>query len=151
MTLTSKLTQTQFGAIVGISQPTVSDLLKRGVLTPGSTGQQWITEYCAHLREIAAGRASDGDHDLVAERARLAHHQANIAELQEAATRKTLIPADQVRAKWQDMTAAARARLLALPTRIASSCAGKEPADIEREARALVYQALEELARGDGT
>lgn len=108
--------------------------------------------YIRHLREQAAGRASseDGEYDLVAERARLAHHQANIAALDEDVKRKTLIPADQVKSKWQDMKASARARLLALPTRVAASCVGREEVEIERMARDIVNQALDEMARGDG-
>lgn len=111
-----------------------------------------VTPYCAHLREQAAGRASseEGEYDLVAERARLAHHQANIAALDEDVKRKTLIPAEQVKAKWQDMKASARARLLALPTRVAASCVGREEVEIERMAREIVNQALDEMARGDG-
>lgn len=110
------------------------------------------TAYIRTLREHAAGRASANEDgfDLVAERARLAHHQANIAALDEDVKRKTLIPAERVKEKWQDMKAAARARLLALPTRLAASCVGLEETDIERTARVIVNQALDELSRGDG-
>ena len=106
--------------------------------------------YIRHLREQAAGRASseDGEYDLVAERARLAHHQANITALDERRKRGELIPANEVRAKWQDMIGAARARLLALPSRIAAACVGREEMEIERNAREIVHEALSELARG---
>ena len=101
-------------------------------------------------REPAATCDDRDGFDLTDERARLAHHQANIAALDEDVKRKVLIPAEQVRAKWQDMLASFRARLLALPTRVAASCVGLDEAQIEKAARELVHQALQELARGDG-
>ena len=135
-----------------MSQPATSVFCK-------AAGINWKTEsldaireaYIRNLREHAAGRSSDDStYDLTGERARLAHHQANIAALDEDVKRKTLIPAEQVRAKWQDMLASFRARLLALPTRIAASCVGLDEPSIERAARELVHQSLDELSRGNG-
>lgn len=42
---------------MGITQQAVSDLQRRGVLKLNVTGQAWLIDYCAHLREEAAGRA----------------------------------------------------------------------------------------------
>lgn len=106
--------------------------------------------YLRRLREKAAGRSSDGEFDLTTERARLAHHQANIAALDEDVKRKTLIPADLVKQKWQDMQASARAKLLSLPTKVAASCVGLPEIQIEATARGIVNEALDELARGNG-
>ncbi len=86
------MTQAQFGGIVGISQPAVSDLLGRGVLTDGADGGQWLREYCGHLREIAAGRAAAGELDLAGERARLAKEQADKIAMQNAERRGELAP-----------------------------------------------------------
>lgn len=110
-----------------------------------------VRPYCAHMREIAAGRSSEKcEFDLTAERARLSHHQANIAALDEEVKKKTLIPAEHVKARWSDMLAAFRARMLALPSRMASSCVGMTEAQIEREVRDGISLALDELTRGDG-
>ncbi|WP_164963965.1 terminase small subunit [Rubrivivax sp. JA1026] len=51
------LTQSQFAELVGITQPAVSDLQKRGVLKANATGRTWLLAYCGQLREEAAGRA----------------------------------------------------------------------------------------------
>lgn len=84
-----------FGEIVGISQPAVSDLIKRGILTDGDVASNWLIAYCSHLREQAAGRAgSDGSLDLVSERARLAKEQADKVAFQNALTRNQLAPVD---------------------------------------------------------
>lgn len=57
--LLSSLTQSEFGELVGISQPAVVGLLQRGVLVDGCSGQDWLIAYCDHLREIAAGRGGE--------------------------------------------------------------------------------------------
>jgi phage terminase Nu1 subunit (DNA packaging protein) len=90
--LSSIATQATLGKIVGISQQTASDLLARGVLTPGATLGQWLIEYCSHLREIAAGRATDGSIDLPTERARLAKAQREGQEIKNDVARGAYAP-----------------------------------------------------------
>ena len=100
------------------------------------------------LAEI--GIAQDGTaYDYEAERARLTHHQANNAALDEAQKRAELIPAEDVAREWADMVSRARAKLLGLPSRLAAhamTCSAVREA--EEFARAEVYAALSEL--GDG-
>lgn len=92
--LDESLKQAEFGRLVGISQQAVSDLLSRGVLQPGQPGREWLTAYCGHLREVAAGRQGEEEtgFDLVAERARLASEQADKVAMQNAVTRRELAP-----------------------------------------------------------
>jgi phage terminase Nu1 subunit (DNA packaging protein) len=85
-------TQAEFGAVVGISQQAVSDLVAREVLKPGASVGVWVVAYCSHLREMAAGRAASGDLDLAGERARLAKEQADRIAMQNQVTRKELAP-----------------------------------------------------------
>ena len=59
------------------------------------------------------------DLDLGEERARLTHHQANIAELDESVKRGELIPAEVVERVWSDMIASFRAKILSIPTKAA--------------------------------
>lgn len=49
-------TQEEFGELVGISQQAVSNLVKRGVLKPGQTGQHWLDRYLSHLRQVVIDR-----------------------------------------------------------------------------------------------
>ena len=90
--LQAPITQAAFGRLVGISQQAVSDLLRREVLQQGQSGTAWLTRYCAHLREQAAGRAAAGDLDLAAERAALAREQRDRIAMQNAVTRRELAP-----------------------------------------------------------
>jgi len=59
--LESVCSQTEFGALVGVSQQAVSEMLARGVLTAGQSAAEWLLDYCANLREQAAGRGADGE------------------------------------------------------------------------------------------
>jgi terminase small subunit / prophage DNA-packing protein len=90
--LSHQLSQTAFGELVGISQQAVSDLIARGVLAVGSSGGAWLLAYCSHIREIAAGRATNGDLDLATERARLAREQADKVAMQNAVMRREYAP-----------------------------------------------------------
>lgn len=91
--LDAKMRQAEFAGLVGISQPAVSSLVARGILVAGMTGRQMLLAYCGHLRETAAGRASEEEGlDLIAERARLAKEQADRIALQNEVTRRELAP-----------------------------------------------------------
>ena len=140
-----RLTQSDFGETVGISGPAVSDLVKRNIIDLKKGKERSIVDYCAHLREKAAGRSGLGDFDLTEERARLSHHQANIAALDEAVKEKTLIPAEVVASEWQHIFGNIRARLLSVPTSLAASCAHATREQVQEKAQELIKQALEEL------
>lgn len=91
--LTRPMKQAEFGALVGISQPAVSDLVRRRVLPDNASGDEWLLAYCDHLREVAAGRGGDNALELAAERARLAKEQADKIAMANAVTRGELAPA----------------------------------------------------------
>lgn len=61
MNLDAPCTQREFGDLVGVSQQAVSDMLSRQVLEPGQPLRDWLSLYCSHLRETAAGRGADGE------------------------------------------------------------------------------------------
>ena len=88
--LSSPTTQEQFGELVGVSQPVVSDLLTRGILLAGQPAATWLRTYTKHLREQAAGRGADGE--LARERARLAREQADRVAMDNAVNRRELAP-----------------------------------------------------------
>lgn len=67
-------------------------MVKHCVIIPGQSGGAWLKDYCAHLREMAAGRAASGDLDLATERAGLARAQREKIEMQNAVTRGELAP-----------------------------------------------------------
>lgn len=78
--------------MIGVSESAVSGMVKRVVIIPGQSGGAWLKDYCAHLREMAAGREASGDLDLATERAGLARAQREKIEMQNAVTRGELAP-----------------------------------------------------------
>lgn len=53
-----RCTQAAFGKMVGISQPAVSGLIKKGVLHPEGTALAWLRDYQANLLHQIAYRGS---------------------------------------------------------------------------------------------
>lgn len=107
--LSHKFTQQEFADVVGIQQSRVSHLFSRGVLVKGVTLGEAVHAYCAHLREVAAGRKGESGLDLPSERAALAKAQRERVELQNQVTRGELVPLvllEQVLAKTASKVAA---------------------------------------------
>jgi phage terminase Nu1 subunit (DNA packaging protein) len=71
---------------------------------------EWRVRYIRHLREQAAGRATEGDLDLATERARLAKEQADKIGMQNAITRRELAPSYLL----EEVLAAAGAKVAAI-------------------------------------
>jgi phage terminase Nu1 subunit (DNA packaging protein) len=92
MMLSGYCTQQEFGNLVGISQPAVSDLITRSVLQPGHSTGQWLHWYCAHLREQAAGRGGDGE--LAANRAEESRVRKELLEIKLAERRREVAPVE---------------------------------------------------------
>ncbi len=90
--LSKPMTQAAFGALVGVSQQAIGNLVGRGVLDMGMSGQETLLAYCSHMRETAAGRAAGGDLDLAGERAKLAKAQRERIDMANAVTRGELAP-----------------------------------------------------------
>ncbi len=86
------MTQAAFGALVGVSQQAIGNLVGRGILDTSVPGHQLLQTYCSHLREQAAGRATNGELDLATERAGLAKAQREKIQMQNAVTRSELAP-----------------------------------------------------------
>lgn len=92
--LDARPTQAEFGALVGVSQQSVSAFMADGVLPTGGTWGELLSAYCKRLREVAAGRLGDslGSLDLVQERAGLARAQRESQELKNAVARGEYAP-----------------------------------------------------------
>jgi len=87
-----------------------------------------------------------GGLDPQKERARLTHHQANIAALEEKELEGELVRRSEVVAEVSDAIANCRAKLLSLPSKMASVVAGMSSvADIRNALQDGIYEALDEL------
>ena len=133
--LEKQIRQAEFGALVGISQPAVSDLVTRGVLKQGLNAGKWLHAYCGHLREVAAGRSSAGGGglDLVQERAALAREQRESVAIKNAVARREYAPVELLTKVLSDASAAVVERLEGLPSRLR-----KEVPDLPIEAHEAI-------------
>ena len=91
-----------------------------------------------------------GELDYTQERAKLTKLQAEKVTLELEQQRGISLPLEMVILAWQGKVANARAKLLALPPKVASQVLGIESyVEIEHTIRDIIYEALDELA-GDG-
>lgn len=94
-------------------------------------------------------RLEIGELDRAQEQAQLFKIQAQRQALALAREKNQLLPAETVEKVWGGMTTAARARLLALPSRLAAECSGQDFSIIATRGEELVYEVLAELHRYD--
>ncbi len=94
------------------------------------------------------GRASDGEvYDYAVERARLTKAQADKTELEVKEIRGEVVRMPLVEQHWGGMVASMRARLLALPSKVAAMVATPDKLQqVTDITQTLVYEALSEIA-----
>lgn len=151
-------TQAEIAEHLDLSQQAVSQLLAARVLPKARRAELDLdacrVAYVRHLREIAAGRASEASAeeglDLVEQRARLAKSQADAQEMRNHTARGALIPRPAMVAVLTASFANCRARLLAIPTRAAPLLIGRTSLPTIRDKLTeLVSEACAELAATD--
>lgn len=128
MNLNTTCTQAQFGELVGIGQPAVSDLMARDVLTAGQTAGQWLQAYCAHLREMAAGRGMDGE--LAYQRAELARVSRERAEIKLKVERAEFAPVALIEQVLASIGRSVAGLLEPLPAHLHKLCPALTPDDV---------------------
>ena len=129
MNIDTTCTQAQFGELVGISQPAVSDLLTREVIQPGATAGAWLIDYCAHLREQAAGRGADGE--LAFQRSELARVSRERAEIKLALERREYAPVSLIEQVLATVGRSIAGSLEALPGTLHKRCPALTPEDLK--------------------
>jgi len=127
-----KNTQEQFAKLVGISQPEVSKLQHKGVLTRGAPIGQQLQEYLTHLRAVAAQwRSEDSEIDIVKERALLDRRKRELIEIELAQLRQDLWPTKAIGAVLHQEHTNAKNRWLFLPNSFKSFCPHIAARDID--------------------
>lgn len=125
----------------GLDRRTVSRLLA-GVDPIRKGGREYY-----RVRQVVDAIRGGGVRAQEAERTRLYTLQADHEELRIAEKVGKLIPAEMVEEKWTEIVGAARAKLLALPTKIAQvALAARSLREIEEKVRIEVTAALENLS-----
>ena len=148
-----RLLKSQAAELAGMTQAGLSAAMKGGNPPPMAADGYPCKEFGDWIRKRALseiGLASDGTaYDLKAEQARLSFHSANLKQLEEDEARGELLRADAVLAEWQAIIANVRARLLAMPSRLAAQGYGaRSRGELEGILQSGIREALEELAGG---
>jgi phage terminase Nu1 subunit (DNA packaging protein) len=133
--LDNRVTQAEFGELVGISQQAVSELMAKKVLQMGATARVWLLAYCANLRDVASGRDPDGA--LVLERTRLAREQADEKAIGNAIKRREFAPIGLLADVLATASAAVVDRFDALPADLRKACP-----DLPAEARDAIGRTI---------
>ena len=93
--------------------------------------------------------SADSYQQYNAARAKKEGHLAKLAELEEKEATGQLVKAEDVLKEWQGIVANVRARLLALPSKLAAQGHGaRTRGDLQRLLQEGIAEALEELAGG---
>lgn len=142
-----------------VSLPTITAWLHRGLphVTRGGKGRSWQFELADaiawRIEDVIQQRIDTGDEgllDLQTERAKLAKAQRQKLEREIATLDGKLIPAEDVERVWSGMIGAFRARMLALPSRLAPVVAAEvEPGSCFAALQAGIHEALTELSQYD--
>ena len=146
------MTFSAFADHIGVTPAVITRLVQRGILERAGKGldlDRARLAYCAHLRSLAGNGSGDpaGDYDLGQERARLAREQADALEMKNAVTRGDLLVREDVDAAVTAAFARVRARLLAIPGKLAPVLLAFEtPAEAQQAMRDAVHEALRELS-----
>jgi len=146
-------TQQEVADHIDLSSRQVRTLVKSGILPAGAgTGGLSLDDcrvaYIRYMRGKATGRVVSDAAELDAqkERARLTHHQANIAALEEKELEGELVRRSDVVEEVSESIANCRAKLLSLPSKMAHIVVGVESVNDVRDAlQGSVHDALDEL------
>ena len=150
--MTETLTQSQAAEVAGLTTRRLQQLDKDGSGPPRMSGGgyfaadlgRWLKDRL--LSEL--GVANDGKaYDYEAERARLTKAQADKTELEVAELRAELVRAPLIEQHWQAMVAAMRAKVVAIPSKVAPQVAGPDELNrVQELMQAVVFEALAEIA-----
>ncbi len=140
----------QTADILGVSKTTVDSWVRKGcpVIENGKKGVPSKYDTVAVINWVY--QDNDDGLDLQQEKAKLAKMQTEKAAIQIAEMKGELVDAEEVKESWITMITACRAKLLALPTKIAGDVFGvNTQAEIQAIIKREIYQALTELSKGD--
>lgn len=146
--LSKAATQEALAKLVGVTQPTISNLMSDGKLPASGTLGDMLLAYCLRLREQAAGRmgsAVDGL-DLVQARARLAILQGDVVEIRKAQISGEYAPIKLLAEVLATASQAVSERFEQLPGQLRKACPDLPPAAID-QLMATIAAARNEWAR----
>lgn len=135
--LSSEIKQADLAALVGISQPAVSQLMTEGKIPANGSLGAVVVAYCDRLREQAAARMGLGGLDLVQERAALAREQRLSQAMKNARLRSEFAQADVLQSILHLAASSVADQIEQAAVQIDAACP-----DLPADARAVVDRVL---------
>ena len=137
-------TQRVIAAHLDLSVVRIQQLQYDGVFEKDASLDFARLSYLRWLRERSSSKSNS---DINNERARLVHHQANLAALDEETRRSKLVPTDEINSEWAQMTSIIRAKITPIPKQVAAvGCGITDYNEMEALVKKLVNDVLDELA-----
>ncbi len=141
-------------SVFACDERTIRSYASRDIAVKAGRGRYWLKastrNLILHLRDTASGRGGAAAVEtLTAERARLAHEQANAAAIKNAVSRGELVEASAVTERWSHICATIRSRMLAVPTMAAADIPAMTRIEldiIDRHIRDGLTELADELA-----
>ena len=147
MTDDTLIHESELADILGLTSNRVRILTRDGILSRAAPARYdlraTVRAYVEHLRAGARGRAP-GDAELKSEKARQTREAADKLAIQNAASRRELLPARDVETAWASTLRNVRAGMLALPSRVAQRLGhltAHDLSEIDHEVRAVLSEA----------
>ena len=136
--------------ILGVSKSEVKRLVDESIVKKDLRGTydllHSIKGYIGYL-QVRAGGTKGVSADYHEERSRLTKAQADKAEFEAAVMAGKLVDVDQLSTQWESMLVSMKAKLLAMPSKLAPVVADEdEPGVIQAMIDDYMREALEELA-----
>jgi len=133
-----------------LTERRVNQLVKEGTLPKTERGRYElipvVQAYIKFLREKSVNTDVGAD-DYAAQRTRLTKAKADMAEMEKDQMANSLIPASDVGDAWEAMVSNMRAKMLSLPTKVATSVfVSEDVSETKRIIKEQVYEALTELS-----
>jgi phage terminase Nu1 subunit (DNA packaging protein) len=152
--MTDAVTTAALADLFGITDRSIRDLAKRGIITRKGRGfalTESVRGYCEHLRKLATGRGGEtAIASATADRARLARAQAELVETKQRKLAGTLVDAAEVESTWNGVLRTVGAGCLAIPSRCAQRLphlTSHDVTEIDAEVRAALIEAGSEGQR----
>ena len=143
----SEMSISELSALTGFTRETVGKRLADIPHTAAGNAKRYDPRQALPALYETSTAGAGAQQNLMVERAALAKAQRIKIEIETGVLQGRLLQADVVEQTWAGMTTAARARLLALPYRLAVDAIAADGvfARIESAAHELIREALEEL------
>ena len=152
--MTKIVNKAALSEILAVSERTLSTWQKDGLPIEQKQGREnlydtaKVIQWLIQRHGLSLTRSGGEVLDLEAEKARLTKAQADSAELKLAQQQGQLLAANEVQAVWEDYILACRAKLLAMPSKLAAILAHEsEPTLVQVTLQAAIHEALNELSQ----